>query len=103
MSVSIIGPGALGTLFAARISKSGTPVQLIGRNQQALDRINTAGITFEVDGEIDTVDVRACSIEQADPTDLCVFFTKAQDLISAAESVVERMPLALLIWRLHSQ
>lgn len=97
VSVSIIGPGALGTLFAARIAKSGTPVQLIGRNQQALDRINAAGIRFEVDGEIDTVEVRACSIEQADRTDLCVFFTKAQDLISAAESVVERMPLAHLV------
>lgn len=97
MSVSIIGPGALGTLFAARIAKSGTPVQLIGRNQQALDRINAGGIRFEVDGEIDTVDVSACSIEQADPTDLCVFFTKAQDLISAAESVVEQMPLAHLV------
>jgi len=97
MSVSIIGPGALGTLFAARISKSGTPVQLIGRNQQALDRINTDGITFEVDGEIDTVGVRACSIEQAEPTDFCVFFTKAHDLVTAAEGVVERMPLAHLV------
>ena len=97
VSVSIIGPGALGTLFAARIAKSGTPVQLIGRNQQALDRINTAGITFEVDGEIDTVDVRACSIEQADTTDLCIFFTKAQDLMTAAKSVVRHMPSAHLV------
>ena len=97
MSVSIIGPGALGTLFAARIAKSGTPVQLIGRNQQVLDSINAGGITFEVDGEIDTVDVRACSIEQADTTDLCIFFTKAQDLMTAAKSVVRHMPSAHLV------
>ena len=97
MSVSIIGPGALGTLFAARIAKSGTPVQLIGRNQKALDSINAGGITFEVDGEIDTVGVRACSIEQADTTDLCIFFTKAQDLMTAAESVVRHMPSAHLV------
>ena len=97
MSVSIIGPGALGTLFAARIAKSGTPVQLIGRNQQVLDSINASGITFEVEGEIDTIGVRACSIEQADTTDLCIFFTKAQDLMIAAESVVTRMPSAHLV------
>jgi len=97
VSVSIIGPGALGTLFAARIAKSGTQVQLIGRNQQALDSINAGGITFEVDGEIDTIGVRACSIEQADTTDLCIFFTKAQDLMTAAESVVRHMPSAHLV------
>ena len=97
MSVSIIGPGALGTLFAARIAKSGAPVQLIGRNQQVLDSINASGITFEVEGEIDTIGVRACSIEQADTTDLCIFFTKAQDLMIAAESVVTRMPSAHLV------
>jgi 2-dehydropantoate 2-reductase len=97
VSVSIIGPGALGTLFAARIAKSGTPVQLIGRNKQALDSINASGITFEVDREIDTVGVRACSIEQADTTDLCIFFTKAQDLMTAAESVVRHMPSAHLV------
>jgi len=97
VSVSIIGPGALGTLFAARIAKSGTPVQLIGRNQHALDSINAGGITFEVDGEIDTVGVKACPIEQADTTDFCLFFTKAQDLMTAAESIVARMPSAHLV------
>ena len=97
VNISIIGPGALGTLFAARIAKSGTPVQLIGRNQSVLDRINSHGITFEIDGEVDSSRVKACSIQRADVTDVCIFFTKAQDLVAAAEAVVLRMPLAHLV------
>lgn len=97
MSISIIGPGALGTLFAARIAKCGTPVQLIGRSQSVLDRINSDGITFEVDGEVDSIYVKACSIQRADATDVCIFFTKAQDLVTAAEQVVTRMPSAHLV------
>ena len=94
---SIIGAGALGTLFAARLARAGVYVQLIGRTMSALEHIQGNGIKFEIDGVEDHVDARACTIDQADETEFCIFFTKAQDLVTAAEQVVARMPFAHLV------
>ena len=96
-TVSIVGAGALGTLFAARLARAGVNVQLIGRSVAALEHVQCYGIKFEVDGVEDHVDARACTIDQAGETEFCIFFTKAQDLVAAAEQVVARMPFTHLV------
>jgi 2-dehydropantoate 2-reductase len=96
-TVSIVGAGALGTLFAARLARAGVNVQLIGRSVAALEHVQCYGIKFEIDGVEDHVDARACTIDQAGETEFCIFFTKAQDLVAAAEQVVARMPFTHLV------
>ncbi len=47
MNVSVIGPGAMGCLFAARLQRSGVKTTLVDYNQERADRLAKSGITVE--------------------------------------------------------
>lgn len=94
LSFCIVGPGALGTLFAARLASAGYAVQLVGRRREVVDLLNSQLITYEVDGVSDDVKIRSCLIEDVNPADIVVMFTKAQDMLAAAEAAYEQMPNA---------
>ncbi|MBI5091065.1 MAG: 2-dehydropantoate 2-reductase [Candidatus Hydrogenedentes bacterium] len=52
MKVSIVGPGAMGCLFAARLEKAGINVTLVDYRSDRAGRLRSAGITVETSGEI---------------------------------------------------
>ncbi len=52
MKVAVIGPGALGCLFAARMARSGTKVTLIDHRKERAERLEQQGITVESAGEV---------------------------------------------------
>ncbi len=45
MNVGIIGPGAIGTLYATRLADSGNTVTLVDHNPARIKRLNAAGLT----------------------------------------------------------
>lgn len=49
MKISIIGPGAMGCLYAAKLSQSGASVTLVDYKQDRAKRLNKSGITVESD------------------------------------------------------
>lgn len=51
MKVSVIGPGAMGCLFAARLARSGVKVCLIDHRTDRAARLDKAGITVETPTE----------------------------------------------------
>ncbi len=77
MRIAVIGPGAMGLLFGAKLSQS-ADVTLIGNNKENISLINENGITIKRDGNSDHYNVKAAlqgSLEE--PFDLIVMFTKA--------------------------
>jgi len=84
--IAVIGPGAIGGLFAARIKKSGFDVILIDKEEDRCAFLNENGISIEgVSGEYQ-VKV-PCIIPDADsgPFDLVIVCVKAYETDNAVE------------------
>ncbi len=76
MNVSIIGPGAMGCLYAAKLSGSGASVTLIDHDSERAKRLAQSGITVESD--MGTLSANpAVSVDIPKKQDLIVVLTKA--------------------------
>lgn len=61
MKVAVIGPGAMGCLFAARLAKSGVDTILVDHRIDRASRLNSRGITVESEGGAFTESIRVVS------------------------------------------
>ncbi len=76
VKVAVIGPGAMGCLFAARIAQTGARVYLIDYRPERIRRLNLSGITVETDaGEI-RGNMQVCA-QAPIGIDLVIVLTKA--------------------------
>ncbi len=76
MKVAVIGPGAMGCLFAARLARSGARVHLVDHRPERAERLDKAGITIESNGEIVT-EHPGISTHVPTGADLVIVLTKA--------------------------
>ncbi len=86
MNILVVGPGAMGCLFAAKLKESGNHVTLLDYKKHRADLISSQGIKIEgLSGDM-TVPVQATtSIPQESPdlTMICVKATKTRDVAQA--------------------
>lgn len=61
MKISVIGPGAMGCLYAARLAKAGVDVTLVDRHADRAGRLNSKGITVESAAGVETQNVKVVS------------------------------------------
>ncbi|MEW6594992.1 MAG: 2-dehydropantoate 2-reductase [Thermodesulfobacteriota bacterium] len=61
MRVVIVGPGALGSLFAARLALAGHDVRLLDHNSKRAALLHEQGVRFEEYGAVQRVMVPACT------------------------------------------
>jgi 2-dehydropantoate 2-reductase len=47
MKIAVIGPGAVGILYAARLANAGSDVTLVDHSPSRIERLNASGITVE--------------------------------------------------------
>ena len=86
--IGIVGPGALGCLFAGLLSLDGHDVRLLGRRAEQAEEINQTGIVMERDGAERRAAVRAGADPAAlGPVDLAIVLVKATDTVAAAPSL----------------
>lgn len=95
----IVGAGAMGCLFAARITLAGRDVVLVDVDRQRIEAINERGLLFTDDAGTKTIPVRACVAQElGGPVGLVIMFTKGQHTPAATQSVAHlaaSRPLAL--------
>jgi len=102
VDVVILGAGAMGCLFGARLARGGHRVVLIDVRNDQIDAINTGGLTLEADDGTATVRPRACRPEEArDVAQLVIVFTKA--FHSAAALAAARAVIGPDTWILSLQ
>ena len=94
MDFLIVGPGAMGCLFAAWLKKAGFGVTILDYKPERADRIYAKGIALEGVGGEFRVKVPVITEKSEDPFDMALFCVKAYQTESAA--------LNLASW-LHSQ
>ena len=86
MDITILGAGAMGCLYGARLCRGGHAVVLVDVRQEQVDAINADGLSLEEDGG--TVGVRPAARLPAGvsgPAALVVLFTKAFHSAAALE------------------
>jgi 2-dehydropantoate 2-reductase len=99
--VTIVGAGAMGCLFAARLAERGARVTVVDVDRERLSIIGRDGITLTDDNGSRTVTVRtAVAAELAAPVDLLLLFTKGMHSAAAIRSVAHlaaASPIALTL------
>ena len=86
--VVIVGAGAMGCLFAARLAEAGTQVTLVDVDRARLEAIARDGITLADDQGVRSVPVRASvAAEVTTLPDLVLLFTKGMHSRTAIASV----------------
>ena len=86
--IGVVGPGALGCLFAGLLAQAGHDVRLLGRRQTQTDALSRDGVVVERDGEARRAAVQASTDPAAiGPVDLAIVLVKATDTADAATSL----------------
>ena len=86
--IVIVGAGAMGCLFAARLAEAGVSVTLVDVDPQRLALLDSEGILLADDDGERTVPVNAALAgDVKGPSDLVMIFTKGMHSAAAARSV----------------
>lgn len=88
MKISIVGPGAMGCLFAAKLAGAGNDVTLIDYKPERAALLSKSGVSVEEDGVTSTYSVDASSDPSAiADSDGVVFMVKAYSTRDSAERI----------------
>ncbi len=103
MKITIIGSGAMGSLFGALLTESGENVLLLDIWQEHIDAINNKGLGVEVEGATRFVKIRAeYNIDPTNKSDLIIIFVKSTQTSKAAEIAKKLMGDNTLVMTLQN-
>lgn len=92
MKILVVGPGAVGCLFAARFRKAGYDATLLDYRPERADRINREGIFIEgILGDY-RVEVPVTTPKTPSRPDLALICVKANQTRQAAEEIADWLP-----------
>jgi 2-dehydropantoate 2-reductase len=85
MKITIVGAGAMGSLFGGMLAESGAEVCLLDIQEEHVRAINTEGLWIEADGDRRNVRVKAAAgIDGIQDTALVILFVKSMHTSTAA-------------------
>jgi len=98
MRFLVIGPGAMGCLFAVRLKKAGYNVTLLDYNKERAESINDYGIRVEgLSGEY-TEKVPTIIEDPSEPPDFVLICVKSYHTLEAAQAVKQwRVPETVIV------
>jgi 2-dehydropantoate 2-reductase len=86
MRIAVVGAGAMGSIFAARLAQGGNDVALLDVATPLVDRISDNGVTIVRGDESTSTPVRATTEpSEIGVVDVALFFVKCYHTASAAE------------------
>ncbi|EUA28700.1 NAD-dependent glycerol-3-phosphate dehydrogenase family protein [Mycobacterium intracellulare 1956] len=88
MKIAVIGCGAMGSIYAARLATAGNDVLAIDRHQPSIERISRDGLRVTGPGYDRVVPLRASTTAPDEPMDLIVLAVKAADVTVGARQAL---------------
>ena len=89
MKITIIGAGAMGSLFGSLLAQSGHEVLLVDVWQEHVDSVNAQGLGVESDGKTRRVDIKASiNVDDGQNSDLVIIFVKSTQTEKVAADAV---------------
>ena len=87
MKITIVGAGAMGSLFGALLAEGGHEVRLLDIWQEHVDAVNEKGLSVEREGKIRSVVLQASTdLREVGKADLVIVFVKSSQTEKAAET-----------------
>lgn len=85
MKIAIVGAGAMGSIFGARLAQAGEEVLLVDVSTHLVEKINANGVTIESQDETSTTEVAATTAPASDPFDTVLLFVKCYHTRAAVD------------------
>jgi 2-dehydropantoate 2-reductase len=77
MKIGVVGSGAMGSLFGARLVESGADVVLVDTDRPHIEAMREHGLGFDDSGDFRRIRVKATTDHgEAGPVDIIIFFVK---------------------------
>jgi len=90
MNITIMGAGAMGSLFGSFLARSGENVLLIDIWQDHVNAINSMGLGVELNGEVNRINIPASlTIPDDHKSDLVIIFVKSTQTDAAAAQALK--------------
>jgi 2-dehydropantoate 2-reductase len=94
MKIAVIGCGAMGSIYAAKLAAAGNDVLVVDRCQAGIDAIARNGLRVSGPGSDQVVPLRASSTAPEEAMDLIVLAVKAADVTTGARQVIPMLTAA---------
>jgi len=88
---SVLGAGAMGSVFGARLQLAGCEVELLNRSPEHSQAIRKNGLLAHIDGKSHHIDIPACTVDRARSADAVIIFTKSYQI----DAALEKLPTSL--------
>lgn len=88
MKIAVIGCGAMGSIYAARLATAGNDVLAVDRHEPSIERISRDGLRVTGPGYDRVVPLRASTTAPDVPMDLIVLAVKAADVTVGARQAL---------------
>lgn len=88
MKIAVIGCGAMGSIYAAKLAGAGNDVTVVDSHQPGIDQIAQHGLRVTGPDYDQTVRVRAGTVAPAEAMDLIILAVKAADVTAAAQQAL---------------
>ncbi|EUA14424.1 2-dehydropantoate 2-reductase family protein [Mycobacterium kansasii 732] len=97
MKIAIIGCGAMGSIYAAKLTAAGNDVVVIDRQRAGVEQIARHGLRVTGPGYEQLVPLRAATAAPAEAMDLIVLAVKAADVETAARQALPMLGAATAV------
>lgn len=94
MKIAVIGCGAMGSIYAARLAAACNDVLAIDRHQPSIEQISRGGLRVTGPGYDQVVPLRASTTAPDEPMDLIVLAVKAADVTVGARQALPMLGAA---------
>ncbi len=88
---SVLGAGAMGSVFGARLQLAGCEVELLNRSPEHSQAIRKNGLLAHIDGKSHRIHIPACTVDHARCADAVIIFTKSYQI----DAALEKLPASL--------
>ncbi|CAJ1501086.1 ketopantoate reductase family protein [[Mycobacterium] holstebronense] len=88
MKIAVIGCGAMGSIYAAKLAAAGNDVLAVDRSSAHVDAIVAGGLRISGPQPDQVVPMRAATTAPAEPMDLVVLAVKAADVATGANQAL---------------
>lgn len=94
---SVLGAGAMGSIFGARLHLAGCEVELLNRSPEHSEAIRKKGLLAHFDGKSQHIDIPACTVDQARSADVVIIFTKSYQIETALQQLPDSLKSAQVV------
>ena len=88
MKIAVIGCGAMGSIYAAKLAAAGNDVVAIDSDEASMTQVAKHGLRVTGPGSDQVVPLRASTIAPTETMDLIVLAVKAADVIPGARQAL---------------